>query len=228
MLKIHTRHLDGRAAHDNRWERLAASRENYRILAAVLLALDVFLSVLNWNLATHAQIATYVVQVDRFGQAQSAGPIDPKSIASDELWRWTLSLLIRNLRTINQDPDLLKAHLDDGLAFLRGHAAAIVQDYFREQNPFVLAKSNTVLVEQPITVLRRGKNIWQIEWTETRRDLGGRTVEERWQALATTMTDPPKRKAGQGDDQLRRGALNPLGLYVSDLDWTPVTQRRPQ
>ena len=228
MLKIHTRHLEGRAAHDNRWERLAASRENYRILAAVLLVLDVFLSVLNWNLATHAQIATYVVQVDRFGQAQSAGPIDPKAIATDELWRWTLSLLIRNLRTINQDPNLLKAHLDDGLAFLRGHAAAIVQDYFREQNPFVLAKSSTVLVEQPVTVLRRGKNIWQIEWTETRRDLGGRTVEERWQALATTMTDPPKRKAGQGDDQLRRGALNPLGLYVSDLDWTPVTQRRPQ
>jgi type IV secretion system protein TrbF len=228
MLKIHPHHREGRSAHDNRWERLAASRENYRILAAVLLALDVFLAVLNWNLATHAQIATYVVQVDRFGQAQSAGPIDPKAIATDELWRWTLSLLIRNLRTVDQDPDLLKMHLDDGLAFLRGHAASIVQDYFREQNPFVLAKSNTVLVQQPVTVLRRGKNIWQIEWTEDRRDLGGRTVEERWQALATTMTDPPKRKAGQGDDQLRRGALNPLGLYVSDLDWTPVTQRRPQ
>ena len=228
MLKILTHHLEARSAHDNRWERLAASRENYRILAAILLALDVFLAVLNWRLATHAQIATYVVQVDRFGQAQSAGPIDPKAIASDELWRWTLSLLIRNLRTVDHDPELLKMHLDDGLAFLRGHAAAVVQDYFREQNPFLLAKSTTVLVEQPLTVLHRDKNVWQIEWTETRRDPGGRNVEERWQALATTMTDPPRRKAGQGDDQLKRGALNPLGLYVSDLDWTPVAQRRPQ
>lgn len=119
-------------------------------------------------------------------------------------------------------------HLDDGLAFLRGHAAAIVQDYFREQNPFLAAKSTTVLVQQPITVLRRGNDIWQIEWTETRRDPGGRTVEERWQALATTTTDPPKRRNGQGNDQLKRGALNPLGLYVTDLDWTPVAQRRPQ
>ncbi|HYX25484.1 MAG TPA: VirB8/TrbF family protein [Thermoanaerobaculia bacterium] len=227
MLKVRPHHLAGRSVHDNRWERLAASRENYRILAALLLALDVFLSVLTWHLATHTQIATYVVQVDRFGQALSAGPIDPKAIPTDALWRWTLSLLIRNLRTVNQDPDLLKMHLDDGLAFLRGHAAALVQDYFREQNPFLLAKSTTVLVQQPITVLRRSKNVWQIEWTETRRDLGGRTVEERWQALATTMIDPPKKMAGQGDDQLKRGALNPLGLYVSDLDWTPV-QRRPQ
>lgn len=54
---------------------------------------------------------------------------------------------------------------------------------------------------------------YQIDWTEFERDRRGReTAERRFRGIATVMLTPPQ------DESVIR--LNPIGLYLSDFDWT--------
>jgi type IV secretory pathway TrbF-like protein len=215
-------HLAARLAHETRWDRIAASRENYRTLAAVLLALVVFLCVLNWRLATQAQVYTYVVEVDRHGQPLYVGPASTKPLPEDQLWRWTLASFIGNLRTVPSDPEQLRIHLADAGAYLRGNALLNVKAYFERNNPFETAKTTTVSIDpKELVILRRTKRQWQIEWTELHADRSGQRFEERWQALVTTLHEPSHARDSDRTLQL----LNPLGLFVTDLDWTLVNRR---
>lgn len=223
MAEILPIHLAGRMAYDTRWDKLAASRENYRVLAAVLLGLLVFQSFVIWRLATQAQVYTYLVEVDRHGQPLYVGPAQAKPLPEDRLMRWTLVAFIRNLRSVPNDPDQLRFHLADATAFLRGDALNAVKGYFAQNNPWEIARASSVALNpRDIVVLRRGKRQWQIEWTEVHQERSGQRLEERWQALVSTVIDPASVDR-KGDPTLQ--LLNPMGIYVTDLDWTRLSRR---
>ena len=207
-------YLAARQAHESRWDRLAAGKRNWQLAAAILLALDVFLSVAFFQASRRSSVIPYVVEVDRHGDAVAVGPAAALHLPATLLWRYVLAVFIRNLRTVPSDDELLKIHLDDASAFLRGKAVATVRQSFERTNPFDLAKTETVSVPPEVSILRRGANHWQIEWTEIHSDRAGQRHEERWQALVTTLVDPPQRL------DLLLG--NPLGFFITDLDWTRV------
>jgi type IV secretory pathway TrbF-like protein len=209
-------YLAARRAWQSRWDDLAAGRQNWRVLSSVLIGLVVFQSIVLWQLATRAQVLTYAIEVDRFGQTRYAGPVQAKSLPEDQLWRWTLSYFVSHIRTIPSDPELLRIELLDGSAFLRGNALSTVGAYFNKRNPWVIARTTSVTVDPQVTVLKRSKNHWQLEWTEVHLERGGQRSEERWQALVSTLEDPPS-KAGEGLQY-----INPFGLYVTELDWSLV------
>jgi type IV secretory pathway TrbF-like protein len=220
-------HLVARTFHETRWDRLARARENWRIAAAILIALQVFQAVVIWQLATRAQVQTYVIEVDRFGQPRFAGPVKAKDLPEDKLWRWTLSRFIHDLRTVPTSPEHLSVQLLYSSAFLRGEAMTTVKQYFDRHNPFLVAKTTSVVVEPQVTVLRRGKHLWQLEWTEIHTDLSGQRHQERWQALATTFQSSPSLKRASTGPQDDLQYLNPLGLYVTELDWSLVRTSTP-
>lgn len=214
-------HQDARLAHDSRWDLLAKSRENWRVSAAVLLLLCCFLSAAVWRLAFDAQVLTYVVEIDRFGQPRYAGTIEDHPIPEDLLWKWVLSRWIGEIRNVPRDPEQLRLALESALAHLRGQALETAQEYLKRNNPFETAKTVSVTVEAVPTILRRTKNVWQIEWTELHRPLAGPASEVRWQALVTTFEDAASRRGP-------RNPLNPLRLYITSLDWTPISRRSLQ
>ena len=54
---------------------------------------------------------------------------------------------------------------------------------------------------------------YQIDWTEYERDRKGKEIGvRRFRAVATVVLTPPQ------DEAVIR--LNPIGLYIRDLDWT--------
>jgi len=207
-------YLAARQAHESRWDRLAAGKRNWQLAAAVLLALDVFLSIAFFQASRRSSVVPYVVEVDRHGDAVAVGPAAALNLPDTLLWRYVLAVFVRNLRSVPSDPELLKLHLEDASAFLRGNAVATVRQSFERTNPFELAKTETISVPPEISILRRGAHHWQIEWTEIHHDRSGQRREERWQALVTTQVDPPRRL------DLLLG--NPLGFFITDLDWTRV------
>ena len=207
-------YLAARQAHESRWDRLASGKRNWQLAAAVLLALDVFLSIAFFQASRRSSVIPYVVEVDRHGEAVAVRPAGALNLPDTLLWRYVLSVFVRNLRSVPSDPELLKLHLADASAFLRGNAVATVRQSFERTNPFELAKTETVSVPPEISILRRGAHHWQIEWTEIHNDRSGQRREERWQALVTTQVDPPRRL------DLLLG--NPLGFFITDLDWTRV------
>lgn len=222
MRSLLPEHLRARQVHESRWDNLARARDNWRIAAFLCISLVIFDSILIWRLATQGRVQTYVVEVDRFGNPRFAGSIEQKDVPEDRLWRWTLSLFIQHIRTVPSSPEILRAQLATASAFLQGRAIETVRVSFERQNPFTLAKTVTVAVDPQVVVLRRAKNLWQLEWTETHSDISGTKTQQRWTALVTTARIPPtlKRNASGGPDDLQY--LNPLGLFITELDWSLV------
>ena len=106
-----------------------------------------------------------------------------------------------------------KQILESAYHFTSGAATRFLNDHFQENNPFVRMAEQTVSVDVSSVLPLPTSHSWQIQWTETHRGLDGAIlVRERWQALLTVKVAP-----GETPEDLTR---NPLGLYVTDIQWT--------
>jgi type IV secretion system protein VirB5 len=210
--------LRARNEWDNRLMDLSTSRYNWMFFASVLLILNAVLSVaLVWQ-SGRSKVVPYVVEVDRHGDAVAFGPAEVLKEPNERLYRYFLSILIRDLRAVSNDDLAQRRALNNAYAFLREPATSRANDYFRRNNPF--EQNRPTVSVQVNSVLQLGKGTWQIQWTETafRRD-GGPLREELWQAVVKTISAPPTTSEAL--------LTNPLGLYVQELDWTRVKTDLP-
>ena len=83
-------YLAAREAHETRWDRLATGKRNWQIVATILLALDVFLTVAFIQSARRSSVVPYVVEVDHHGNALSVGPAAALHLPDTLLWRYVL------------------------------------------------------------------------------------------------------------------------------------------
>lgn len=84
-------------------------------------------------------------------------------------------------------------------------------EYHKENDPYKVSQDHTVEVAVN-GVLQVSEDTWRIEWTETKRQLSGRTLDARtWQATVTVAIIPPT-----DESQI---LLNPIGMYVRSFDW---------
>lgn len=206
-------YLRARDEWDNRLMDLATSRYNWMLFATALLLLDVLLCAsLLWQ-AGRSKVVPYVVEVDRHGQAVAFGPAEVLEKPHERLYRYFLSILIRDLRTVSGDPQAQRRGLSNAYAFLREPAVSRANDYFRRNNPFDPDRPSTNV--QVTSVLQIADNTWQIQWTETAYGRDGRRLkEELWQAVVKTVFSPPTTSEAL--------LSNPLGLFVQQLDWTRI------
>lgn len=206
-------YLRARDEWDNRLMDLATSRYNWMLFASALLILNALLCcALLWQ-AGRSKVVPYVVEVDRHGQAVAFGPAEVLEKPHERLYRYFLSILIRDLRTVSGDPQAQRRALSNAYAFLREPAVSRANDYFRRNNPFDPDRPATNV--QVTSVLQIAENTWQIQWTETAFSRDGRRLrEELWQAVVKTVFSPPTTSEAL--------LSNPLGLFVHQLDWTRI------
>jgi type IV secretory pathway TrbF-like protein len=205
--------LKARNEWDNRLMDLATSRYNWMLFATALLLLNALLcGALLWQ-AGRSKVVPYVVEVDRHGQAVAFGRAEVLEKPHDRLYRYFLSILLRDLRTVSADPQAQRRSLSNAYSFLREPAVSRANDYFRRNNPFDPNRASIGV--QVTSVLQIADNTWQIQWTETPygRD-GRRQREEIWQAVVETVFSPPTTSEAL--------LSNPLGLFVKELDWTRI------
>ncbi|HBL26514.1 MAG TPA: conjugal transfer protein TrbF [Acidobacteria bacterium] len=205
--------LRARDEWDNRLMDLATSRYNWMLFATALFVLDALLcGALVWQ-AGRSKVVPYVVEVDRHGQAVAFGPAEVLAKPQERLYRYFLSVLIRDLRTVSPDPQAQRRALNNAYTFLREPATSRASDYFRHHNPFEPERAATTV--QVTSVLQIADTTWQIQWTETSFSRDGRRLkEELWQAVVKTVWTPPTTSEAL--------LANPLGLFVEQLDWTRI------
>ena len=107
-----------------------------------------------------------------------------------------------------------KQYIDRTYALLRTSDPATekINAWFRGNSPFDKARNATVAIEVN-NVVPLSNQSYQIDWTEYERDRKGKeTGVRRFRAVATVVLTPPQ------DEAVIR--LNPIGLYIRDLDWT--------
>ena len=206
--------LRARLEWNDRFYGLARGKRNWQIVASALLLSNIVLSgALAW-LSTQSRITPFVVEVDRLGQAASFGPAERLRRTDERLLRYQLGIYMRDLRTVLTDADAQKELLTHAYAYTRGPAVAFLNEHFLEQNPFEIAGRRRVGVEIR-SILRLSEETWQIQWLESVRSLDGHQTESRgWQAVLTFEVDPPS--------STEVILTNPLGLYVTEINWTPT------
>jgi type IV secretion system protein VirB5 len=165
-------------------------------------------------LSTQVKLVPYIVEVDKLGTAVTAGFPQQIEYADARVVRSTLGNFVSSFRSITPDAVVQKQYIDRTYALLRTSDPSTekINAWFRGNSPFERAKKNTVAIEVNNIVALSTKT-YQVDWTEFERDRKGKeTGIRRFRGIATVALTAPQ------DEAIIR--LNPIGLYVTDFDWT--------
>lgn len=186
----------------------------WRIVGIVALVMAVIGFCYTMYLSTQVKLVPYIVEVDKLGNAVTAGFPQHIEYADARVVRATLGNFVASFRSITPDAVVQKQYVDRTYAHLRASDPATqkINAWFRGNSPFERAKSSTVAIEAT-NIVALSNQTYQIDWTEYERDRKGKeTGTHRFRGIATvTLTAP------QDEATIR---LNPIGLYVQDFDWT--------
>lgn len=83
--------------------------------------------------------------------------------------------------------------------------------FHTEHNPYTISQENTIEVAVNYADVL-SQDTWRVEWTETKKDLSGKTMDKKqWQATVTVMVVKPTTEA--------QIMVNPVGMYVKAFSW---------
>ena len=195
-------------------ERIGSARvqaRNWRLMAFGSLALSCGLAGgLVWQSA-RGTITPWVVQVDRLGQAQAVAPASAGYRPSDPEIAWHLARFIEDVRSIPTDPVVLRQDWLRAYDYTSQGGALALNDYARTDDPFAKLGREQVSVDVS-SVIRASPESFRVAWIERHYKDGALAETQRWSAIVTVSLQIPHEA-----DRLRR---NPLGLYVTALNWS--------
>jgi type IV secretory pathway TrbF-like protein len=195
-------------------DRIGSARvqaKNWRIAFFGTLALSGGLAAgLVWQSA-RGTITPWVVEVDKLGQAQAVSPATADYQPTDPQIAWHLARFIEEVRSIPDDPVVLRQDWLDAYNYVTDTGALALNDYARTSDPFSQVGKTQVAVEVS-SVIRASTDSFRVDWTERRYVDDALAATEHWSAILTVVVQPPT-----DADRLKK---NPLGVYVHALNWS--------
>jgi type IV secretory pathway TrbF-like protein len=186
-----------------RWQLLSLIAGAGCVLALVVIAI----------LLHQPRMRPYVVMVDPKGEpvalarTLAGGPMSMQEAAK----RYLIQEFIRHAKTVTDDLPEEKEHLNDAYALAGKQGRAELDAYYHDPRvdriPFDIAKKSWVQVSIPRVLKSSVPDTYQVDWEESRSDYN--TVVTEYSSWRATIT------VGDGPVTDR----NPLGLYVTNLDW---------
>ncbi len=195
-------------------ERIGSARvqaRNWRLMAfGSLMLAGGFAAALVWQ-STRGTVVPWIVQVDRFGEAQAVAPAVADYRPTDPQIAWHLARFIEHVRSIPADPIVVRQNWLRAYEFTTDRGAVALNDYARTNDPFTKVGKSQVAVDIS-SVIRASTDSFRIAWTERRYENGQLAATERWTAILTVVIEQPRTA-----DRLR---ANPLGVYVNAINWS--------
>lgn len=198
-------------------ERIGSARvqaRNWRLMALTngLLAIGLATAVV-WQNA-RSTVIPYVVEVDTVGDVRALGPALDGYRPTDAQIAHQLARFITNVRGLSLDPVVVRKNWLEAYDYTTDRAARTLNAYAKERDPFARIGEETVAVEVA-SVTRASDDSFQVKWREEIFVNGTLARTERYNAILSVVLRPPS-----SEDQLRK---NPLGIYVSALNWSRET-----
>ena len=167
-------------------------------------------------LNSQSKFVPYVVAIDKVGTAIAVAPADRAGTVDPRVVRAQLANWIVFARSVVTDRIVELQYIDSVYALVAADSAAkgYLDNWYPVDghSPFDRAKSETDSVAVN-AILPISPDSYEIQWTETIRDLHGRvTKTQTWDATATVAFRPP--------DNEQTILKNPLGLYITSISWT--------
>lgn len=212
-----TPYMAARREWNERYGDYIASARNWRFAAVMLSFISLVLAAGIVYVSTQARFTPYIVEVDKLGQVAHVAAAEKITYDNPRIIKAMLTSFVVNWRTVSPDTVIQKAATNRLYKFIPQGSPTLekINSFYKENPPFVMAQSMTVAVEPIGTPLPLSENSWQVEWWETKRNLSGVPIgRSRYRAVLMVRFSTP-----QNQDQ----ALdldNPIGLYVTDIDWT--------
>jgi type IV secretion system protein VirB5 len=195
-------------------ERIGSARvqaKNWRLMAFGSLFLSAgFASGLIWQ-SLRGTVVPWVVQVDKLGEAQAVAPAIPDYTPSDPQIAWYLARFIQDVRAAPADPVIVRLNWLQAYDFTTTSGAVALNDYARAEDPFGKLGKQQIAVDVA-SVIRASPSSFRVAWIERRYQDGALADTSRWTAILTVAIAPPT-----DADRLRK---NPLGIYVSAINWS--------
>lgn len=195
-------------------ERLGSARvqaKNWRLMAfGSLLLAGGFAAALVWQ-STRGTVVPWVVQIDRFGEAQAVASAVADYRPTDPQIAWHLGRFIEQVRSLPADPIIVRQNWLRAYEYTTDRGAVALNDYARSNDPFTRVGRQQVAVEIS-SVIRASPDSFRIAWTERRYENSQLAGTERWTAILTTVIQQPRTT-----ERLR---ANPLGVYVNAINWS--------
>ncbi|MGX5843643.1 conjugal transfer protein TrbF [Mesorhizobium sp. ArgA1] len=198
-------------AWDDRIGSARVQAKNWRLMAFASLTLaGGFAFALVWQ-STRGSVVPWVVQVDKFGEAQVVAPAVADFRPTDPQIAWHLARFIEEVRSIPDDPVIVRQNWLRAYDYTTDRGALSLNDYARLNDPF--AKVGKVQIAVDVSsVIRASPVSFRIAWTERRYENGSLASTERWTAILTIVVQQP-----HDADRLKD---NPLGVYVNAINWS--------
>jgi len=209
-------YLAARREWDERYGDLVTRARNWRLMALLsgLIALMATTGIV-W-LSVRSHVVPFVVLVDNLGRSVASGIADQTEPGDDRLKRASVFNWVENLRLVTTDGVAQRKAIDRVYSQIASGSAAqtFIGDFYRNDPPFKRAQTTTVSVEVK-SVLPTSDRTYEIEWSETTRDLYGAVkATDLWKGSLSIAVNPPKDE--------REARINPLGIYITDMSWAKV------
>ncbi|MGB3272969.1 MAG: conjugal transfer protein TrbF [Xanthobacteraceae bacterium] len=207
-------YLAARQEWNERYGSYVKAASAWRIVGVTGMALAVIATSYALYQSTQVKLVPYIIEVDKLGSAVTAGFPQQIEYADARVVRATLAGFVSSFRSVSPDTAVQKQYIDRTYAMLRtaDPATEKINSWFRENSPFVKARTAIVSIEVS-NVVALSNQSYQIDWAEIERDRRGKELAtRRFRGVATVVLTPPQ------DEQTIR--LNPIGLYLRDFDWT--------
>lgn len=195
-------------------DRMGAARvqaKNWRIAALIALGMSAMLAAgLVWR-STQSFVTPYVVELTTDGTVRAVGPADVTYEPTDAQIAYHLAGFIQNTRSVSIDPIIVRQNWMQAYAYATDKAAAILNTYAQENDPFADIGKRSVSIDVS-SVVRASEDSFTVRWRETEFRNGAEMGRENWTATLSVISDPPR-----DAETLHR---NPLGLYVHGINWS--------
>jgi type IV secretion system protein TrbF len=195
-------------------DRIGSARvqaRNWRLMAfgSLLLAAGLAGGLL-WQSA-RGTVVPWVVQVDRLGEAQAVAPAQADYQPTDAQIAWYLARFIEDVRSLPNDPVIVRRDWLRAYDFTSTAGAAALNDYARTDDPFVKVGKQQIAVDVS-SVIRASPISFRVAWVERRYQDGVLAETARWTAILSVSVQTP-----HDADRLRK---NPLGIAVTAINWS--------
>ncbi len=216
--------VSGRREFTDQFANLARGKRNWQLAAFASLGLLAVVTVAYIALASSARVQLLVVEVDELGQVRGFEEVGNVYTAREAVTDAALRHFVRNLRTVYADPAAQRDLIVSAYAYADGSTQEWLNGYFSdaENDPRRLMRQLARRVEVK-SVIRvpgtegTGSDSWKLTWVEVETPHGTDTQRRSaWEAYLTVKQVP---------DAVR--PHNPLGLYVTAINWSRVSGSSP-
>lgn len=195
-------------------ERIGSARvqaKNWRLMAfGCLLLASVMAGGLIWR-SMQSSVTPYVVEVEKTGQVRVVGEASKPYQPTDAQLAYHLAHFVTLVRSLSIDPVIVRQNWLDAYEYTTDRGATVLNEYARANDPFARVGKESVTV-QITSVVRASDASFNVRWTEQRFIDGAPADTQRWNAVISTVLQPPRTEA--------RLRTNPLGVYVNGLSWS--------